>query len=154
MREPMDFITHRLFEFVDQTADLVGVVDDQSRVVYLNDSARKRLGVGAATDLTTADVFAAYERGDPVATRVVDDAIELWGMAAANLVSVLDPETVVFGGGVFGPAARFLDRIRDAARCWAQPISMRRVTFTASSLGSDAGLYGAGRLALLAGDGR
>lgn len=105
-------------------------------------------------DLTTADLFAAYERSDPVATRVVDDAIELWGMAAANLVSVLDPETVVFGGGVFGPAVRFLDRVRDVAQCWGQPISMRRVTFTASSLGSDAGLYGAGRLALLAGAGQ
>jgi glucokinase len=102
-------------------------------------------------DLTTVDVFAAYERGDPVATRVVDDAIELWGMAAANLVSIFDPETVIFGGGVFGPAIPLLDRIRDVAIRWGQPISTRRVTFAASSLGGDAGLYGAGRLAMLAG---
>ena len=103
-------------------------------------------------NLTTADVFSAYERGDPIARRVVDDAIELWGMAAANLVSVFDPEIVIFGGGVFGPAVRFLDRIRDVALRWGQPISMQRVTFAASSLGGDAGLYGAGRLALLTGD--
>jgi glucokinase len=105
-------------------------------------------------DLTTADIFAAYERGDPIAKHVVDDAIELWGMAAANLVSVFDPEAVIFGGGVFGPAVRFLDRIRDVALRWGQPISMQRVTFTASALGNDAGLYGAGRLASLAGDGQ
>ncbi len=106
----------------------------------------------ANTDnITAADVFSAYERSDPIARRVVDDAIELWGMAAANLVSVFDPEIVIFGGGVFGPAVRFLDRIRDVALRWGQPISMRRVTFAASSLGGDAGLYGAGRLALLAG---
>jgi glucokinase len=105
-------------------------------------------------DLTTADIFSAYERADPIATRVIDDAIELWGMAAANLVSIFDPETVIFGGGVFGPAVRFLDRIRDVALRWGQPISMQRVTFVASSLGSDAGLHGAGRLALLAGDAR
>ena len=105
-----------------------------------------------ADNLTTADVFSAYERGDPIARHVVDDAIELWGMAAANLVSVFDPEIVIFGGGVFGPAVRFLDRIRDVALRWGQPISMQRVTFAASSLGGDAGLYGAGRLALLAGD--
>jgi glucokinase len=102
--------------------------------------------------LTTALIFSAYERGDPVAKRVVDDAVELWGMAAANLVSIFDPEIVIFGGGVFGPAVRFLDRIRDVALRWGQPISMRRVTFAATTLGGDAGLYGAGRLALLAGD--
>jgi glucokinase len=105
----------------------------------------------ARTDeITTADLFAAYESRDPLATRVVDDAIELWGMAAANLVSLFDPETVVFGGGVFGPALRFLDRIRGVAVQWGQPISMQRVVFTASTLGGNAGLYGAGRLALMA----
>ncbi len=57
MREPNDLITQRFSDYAEQTADLVGMVDDQSRVVYLNESARKRLGVGAATDLTTADVF-------------------------------------------------------------------------------------------------
>ena len=103
-------------------------------------------------EFTTADLFAAYERGDELATRVLDDAIEFWGMAAANLVSLFDPETVVFGGGVFGPAVRFLERIRGVAVRWGQPISMQRVVFTASALGGDAGLYGAARLALLTED--
>jgi glucokinase len=115
-------------------------------------SGELRRSTASTEEITTADLFRAYGRGDPVATCVIDDAIELWGMAAANLVSVFDPETVVFGGGVFGPALRFLDRIRDVAVRWGQPISMQRVAFTASTLGSDAGLYGAGRLALIAGD--
>jgi glucokinase len=117
-------------------------------------SGELRPSTARTDEITTADLFRAYERGDVVATRVIDDAIELWGMAAANLVSVFDPETVVFGGGVFGPALRFLDRIRDVAVRWGQPISMQRVTFAASTLGGDAGLYGAGRLALSAGDSR
>ena len=69
-------------------------------------------------------------------------------MATANLVSLFNPETIVFGGGVFGPAARFLDRIRAEARRWAQPISMQQVSLVASALGGDAGLYGAARLAM------
>jgi glucokinase len=100
-------------------------------------------------ELTTADLFAEYERGDLLGTRVIDEAVEYWGMAAANLVSLFDPEVLVFGGGVFGPAVRFLDRIRAVANRWGQPISMRRVSFVASVLGGDAGLYGAGRLALM-----
>ena len=97
-----------------------------------------------------ADVFAAYSASDPVAIKVMDNAIELWGMAAANLVSLFNPEMIVFGGGIFGPAVEFLDRIRAEAKRWAQPIAMEQVRFVASELGADAGLYGAGRLALLA----
>jgi glucokinase len=54
----------------------------------------------------------------------------------------------VFGGGVFGPAVRLLDRIRVEAERWAQPISMRQVRLVASTLAGDAGLYGAARLAI------
>ena len=32
-------------------------------------------------------------------------------MAIANLVSLFNPEKIIFGGGVFGPAVRFLDAI-------------------------------------------
>lgn len=101
-----------------------------------------------ASELTTAHVFDAFDRRDPVARHVLDDAVQFWAMATANLVSLFNPETIVFGGGVFGPAVRFLDRIRAEARLWAQPISMQQVRLVASTLGGDAGLYGAARLAM------
>ena len=99
--------------------------------------------------ITGKDVFAAYDAGDAVAAEVLDQAIAFWGMTAANLVSLFDPEMIIFGGGVFGPAAQFLNRIRAEAVQWAQPISMPQVRLAVSQLGGDAGLYGAGRLALL-----
>lgn len=99
---------------------------------------------------TAQDIFAAVARGDRVAQKCVDQAIEYWGMAVANLVSLFNPEKIIFGGGVFGPATRFLPNIRREARKWAQPIAMRRVKIVPSPLGGDAGLYGAGFLALRA----
>jgi len=102
----------------------------------------------AGGELSATDIFAACEHGDPIAERVMENAIELWGMAAANLVSLFNPELIVFGGGVFGPAVRYLDRIRAEARRWAQPIAIEEVRFVASALGNDAQLYGAGRLAM------
>ncbi|MGE5315225.1 MAG: ROK family protein [Acidobacteriota bacterium] len=101
-----------------------------------------------AEDLTAHDVFAAYAANDPVAVKTLEIAIEFWGMAAANLVSLFNPEKVIFGGGVFGPAAQFMDKIYAEAKKWAQPISITQVEFLASRLGSDAGLLGAGYLAL------
>jgi glucokinase len=99
-------------------------------------------------EITAADIFQAHEAGDSIGIKVLDNAIELWGMTAANLVSLLNPQMIVFGGGIFGPAVKFLDRIRAEARRWAQPIAIEQVEFVASTLGSDAGLYGAGRLAM------
>ena len=98
--------------------------------------------------ITAKDVFDAYSIKDELAVSVIKNAIEYWGMAVANLVSLFNPEKIIFGGGVFGPALQFLDAIYDEAMKWAQPISMRQVNLEGSSLGTDAGLYGAGYLVL------
>ena len=100
--------------------------------------------------VSARDVFSACDHGDPVARQVIAQAIEFWGMAVANLVSLFNPEKIIFGGGVFGPAAQFLDNIYAEAQKWAQPISIKQVKLQASKLGGDAGLYGAGCLALQA----
>ena len=94
------------------------------------------------------ELFAAYARGDRIAKLVFADAIEFWGMAVANLVSLFNPEQIIFGGGVFGPATRFLGTIYAEAKKWAQPISIRQVKLLPSKLGSDAPLYGAAYAAL------
>jgi glucokinase len=99
-------------------------------------------------DITAHDVFESYKEKDPVAQMVLKQAVEFWGMTAANLVSLFNPEKIIWGGGVFGPALQFLDNIMTEAKKWAQPISIKQVSFEGSKLGSDAGLYGAGYLAL------
>jgi glucokinase len=99
-------------------------------------------------EITSHDVFAAYENNDPLAIKVIQMCIEFWGMAAANLVSLFNPEKIIFGGGVFGPAIPLISAIKTEATKWAQPISIKQVSFESSALGSDAGVYGAGYLAL------
>lgn len=98
--------------------------------------------------LCAQDVFAAYLQNDHIAVEVILQCISLWGMATANLVSLFNPEKIIFGGGVFGPAVQFLPVIAAEAARWAQPISMRQVKLDASGLGTDAGLYGAAYRAL------
>jgi glucokinase len=102
------------------------------------------------TLLSSGHIFDAHAKGDSIALKTIDNAIELWGMATANLVSLFNPEIIVFGGGVFGPAIQFIDRIKAEARRWAQPIAIEQVRLVGSELGDDAGLYGAGYLALTA----
>jgi glucokinase len=91
----------------------------------------------------------AYDNKDPLAIKTIDKVIIFWGMAVANYVSLFNPEKVIFGGGVFGPAVQFIPRIVKEAEKWAQPIGIKQVSVEASQIGPRAGLLGAGRLAML-----
>jgi glucokinase len=94
------------------------------------------------------DVFHAYQLKDPIAEAVLQEAVRFWGMAVANLVSLFNPEKIIFGGGVFGPAAVLLPDIRAEALLWAQPVSMAQVVLEPSQLGPRAPLIGAAASAL------
>ncbi len=140
------YIQHGCFEDQASGPGLVRVARDLMRAdaAYAGSLRQKD-----EEQLETADIFAAYDVHDTIAMQVIDNAIELWGMATANLVSLFNPQIIVFGGGIFGPAAKFLDRIRAEARRWAQPIAIEEVRLVISALGGDAGLIGAGRLAMM-----
>lgn len=97
--------------------------------------------------VTSHDVFASYP-ADPVAVKVLNKAVQMWGMGAANLVSLFDPQKIIFGGGVFGPAVQFIPEIYKEACKWGQPISMKNVKFCATEVQSDAALLGAAYMVL------
>jgi glucokinase len=99
-------------------------------------------------ELSSYDVFKAYRKEDPLAMKVINDCVEFWGMAVANLVSLFNPEKIILGGGIFGPAVSLIPKIRDEASKWAQPVSMKQVTIEPSALSGDAGVFGAAYLAL------
>ena len=104
-------------------------------------------GIARAAGMTTQEAFAARDR-DGNARAAVENAVAYWGMAIANLVSLFNPEVIILGGGVFGPADTLLDDVYREALQWAQPISIRQVRLATSALGPDAGLYGAANVAL------
>ena len=96
-------------------------------------------------EISSPEVFSLYESNDSRAVKVIDKAVQMWGKGAANLVSLFDPEMIVFGGGVFsGPAKKLIPRIYEEALKWGQPISMKNVKFLPSGISSDAALLGAG----------
>ena len=102
-----------------------------------------------ADAIKSSDIFAAFENGDPLAERVIGLCVEFWGMAVANLVSLFNPEKIILGGGVFGPGIKLLPAILKEATKWAQPVSIHQVSLDVSALEGDAGVYGAGYLALM-----
>lgn len=97
---------------------------------------------------TSADLFKAFDSSDKLALRVFDKATSYWGICIANIISILNPEMIVMGGGVFGPAERFMPQIIKEAQQWAQPISMKQVEICSTSLKGNAGLLGAAYAAI------
>ena len=104
----------------------------------------RRLGAASAED-----VAAAARRGDAAARRAVDETVEWLAMGIANLISALNPQVVVLGGGLMQASDLFLDPVRRAVRRWAQPIAVEQCRIDLTALGEDAALYGAARLAFL-----
>jgi glucokinase len=104
----------------------------------------RRLGVASAEE-----VAAAARRGDPAARKAVDETVEWLAMGVANLISALNPQVVVLGGGLMQASDLFLDPVRRAVRRWAQPRAADQCRIELTALGEDAALFGAARLALL-----
>ena len=74
------------------------------------------------------------------------------GAAAANLVSLVDPEVIVFAGGVIaGGADLLLPRIKEIVAREGQPQVARGVRIVPAELGEDAAWLGAARLAVVEG---
>ena len=94
-------------------------------------------------------VVRAARSGDGRALEVLRHAAQYTAMGTANLISALNPEAVVFGGGLMlGAGDLLLDWIRAEVPRWAQPIAAARCRIELTQLGESAGLLGAARLAL------
>jgi glucokinase len=109
--------------------------------------------VGNSLDnLRTGDLRKAIRKGDKFVEKVVEEAAEYTGIAVANIVNILNPETIVLGGGVIeGLQDEMMAIIVETARDYAMPGATKGVDIFATKLDDDAGITGAAVLARRAG---
>jgi len=98
--------------------------------------------------VTAKEVLEAADSGNAGAAEIVSQVAIYLGMGVANLISTLNPEMIVLGGGLFQTGSPLHVRVRDECLRWAQPFAVRRTRIEISSLGERAGLAGAARIAL------
>ncbi len=122
--------------------------------------AREALADGTPSSLaglaevTAADVVAAAADGDPLATAVWAETVDLLGSAITDLVNVFEPDLVVLGGGVTRAGAMLLDPVRGLVNHEAMPPAARAARVVLAGLHDLVGVVGAGVVAhdLLAGE--
>lgn len=91
------------------------------------------------------DVFDAAEQGDRIAQGVLDQVFEYMGEFIANICCVVNPEAIVFGGGVSRAGQPILDGVRRSFKKWGYH-ACQDTQFKLATLGNDAGAYGAFKL--------
>jgi predicted NBD/HSP70 family sugar kinase len=111
---------------------------DQSRVRDTVD--------GDLTAITVDHVLDAARANDGVAISVVRDTAKYLGMAAANLVVVTDPETLVLGGFMASAADLLLEPVRAEISRRLPRAMMDALLIVPAALGGDAAAIGAARL--------
>ncbi len=97
--------------------------------------------------LTAEEIAELARRGNTVCKQIYRRAGKLLGLAMANLISLFDPDVVVFGGSLASASDLFWDELTHTALARCHPITARQVHIRISGLGEDANLYGAGYLA-------
>src|SRR5262249_5251728 len=95
-------------------------------------------------ELTARAVFEAAAGGDALAQTLVAETALYLAVGAVNTMHTLDPDMVVFGGGMTAAGESFLDRIRAHIRELAFPVCAERTQVRYAELGGDAGFIGAG----------
>lgn len=85
----------------------------------------------------------ALKKDDPLVTEVIRRASHLLGLATASVLHLVDPEVIVFGGGVIEACGRWMmPQIEKAVQKVAMPGTGAPVKIVQSTLGDDAILFG------------
>jgi glucokinase len=98
-------------------------------------------------DLGPEAVFEAWQRGDPLAARVVEAGLRAFALALAGSINLLNPDRVAFFGGLARSYGLFRDALLAQVEAHTLHAAFRAVRFGASKL-AWAGVLGAGGLVL------
>ncbi len=88
-------------------------------------------------------IFEAAGQGDEMCIRAIDEMCDVLGRGTADICYVLNPETVVMGGGIMAQKEYLYPRLRAALDRYLIPAVSQHTALKLAQLGNDAGLVGA-----------
>lgn len=134
------------------TCGQTGCLEQFSSATGLVRITRRMLKNGAESTLSIYDldakrIFDAFLQGDETAKKAVSIMVSRLSQAISELTVILDPETVIIGGGVSQAGEPLIELIRRQYQKAAYK-DMKDTKIVLSALGNDAGIYGGAYLAL------
>lgn len=105
------------------------------------------LAGGDASAVNPGHVDAAAAEGDPWALALWTELAPLLAVAMGNAITLVNPDRVVLGGGMFGRTPTLRDQALLALSLVTPPALLDPVDIVMAALGDDAGLVGSALLA-------
>lgn len=129
---------------LDQTASATGIARHADRLLKAGDAPSSLRSLGT---ITARDVFDAAKAGDAVALETVELCMGFLGRSLAMLTCVIDPELFIIGGGVSKAGPFLIDILKRHYDAQATLLE-EKAQIVLATLGNDAGIYGAAKLAI------
>lgn len=117
---------------------------------WRGDTALRKFFTANDDEFTAKIIFDLAHAGDALAMKVVDDTAYYLALGACAAIAAVDPEMIVFGGGMVGSGEWFRALIDGYVRRFGLPHPAKGVKVKFASLGADAGFIGAAGCARLA----
>jgi len=106
----------------------------------------KKLAGGNLQSITSQTIQAAALKGDKLARRIWKEAGEYLGIALSGVINLLNPEVIVFGGGVAKAEELIFQSMKKEIRKRTFRVPFEKVKFTRTKFGADLGVIGAALL--------
>ncbi|MBL8867490.1 MAG: ROK family protein [Planctomycetia bacterium] len=135
-------------EAYGSATSVVGRTRDEL-AVYRGPSKLKEYYTANNDVLTAKLIFDLADGGDELARQIVDDTAYYLALGACAAIATVDPEMIVFGGGMAKDEA-FRAKIHEYVVRFGLPHPVKKVKVEFAKLGSDAGFIGAAGGARLA----
>jgi glucokinase len=104
----------------------------------------------AAGTLTARAINDASLAGDPLAARLMRETAHYLAVGAVCLMHTINPDIVLFGGGMSNAGPEFIELIRQGVKRLAFPMPASKTRIDYATLGGDAGYIGAAGCARMA----
>src|SRR5713101_3528564 len=119
----------------------------RARLAESNTPSRMReLAGGNLEKLTTENVAEAFQAGDALAREVLEATADLLTVWLGNMIDLLEPDVIVFGGGVAQLMSQFFPRMQNELPKWSINARCCEIPLLLAKYGSDAGIAGAAAL--------
>jgi glucokinase len=99
--------------------------------------------------LSSRSIAEAAEAGDALGRRLMRETARYLAVGAVNLMNTIDPDMILFGGGMIAAGTTLLTDIRNDIKSLAFPIPAASTRIEYAALGGDAGYIGAAGCARL-----
>jgi glucokinase len=110
------------------------------------ESRMRELAGGDSEKLTAEQVAEAFHAGDALAREVIEATADLLAVWLGNVIDLLEPDVVVFGGGVAQLMSEVFPRMRNELPKWCINSRCCEIPLVLAKYGSDAGIAGAAAL--------